>query len=163
MPALDLDLKAFLMELAEKPGVLNCLHRLRRKCFDEIDRGLRKCSRLFAPHDQQAGRPILPEQRRDEDGPVAGAHDEVFYRACGLLAKIRNLDGFLPRQRQADVAFADIDWAPGERRDGRGIHAIGCAQLEFLPLLVENVDRSACGAGELHGLGDDGGQHVFEV
>ncbi len=48
-------------------------------------------------------------------------------------------------------------------RNGGGIHAVGCAQFEFLALLVEHVDRSGCSARQLYGLGNDRGQHILEV
>ena len=35
--------------------------------------------------------------------------------------------------------------------------------MKFALQLVEDVDRSGLGAGELHRLGDDGGQHGLEI
>ena len=50
-----------------------------------------------------------------------------------------------------------------ERVDQLLVHAIGGAQPKFALLLVEHVDRTGLGAGELHRLGDDGREHGFEV
>ena len=43
------------------------------------------------------------------------------------------------------------------------IHAVRGAQMKFASLIVEHIDRPSFGAGELHRLGDDGGEHRFEV
>ena len=50
-----------------------------------------------------------------------------------------------------------------ERVDQLLVHAVGGAQAKFALLLVEHVDRAGLGAGELHRLGDDGGEHGFEI
>ena len=59
------------------------------------------------------------------------------------------------------VAGADAPVGDGD--DHLLAHAVGGAELEFLPLLVEHVDRAGVGARELHGALHDGGQHLFEV
>ena len=46
-----------------------------------------------------------------------------------------------------------------ERIDQLPIHAVGGAQVKFALPLVEDIDRAGFSAGELHRLGDDGGQH----
>ena len=43
------------------------------------------------------------------------------------------------------------------------IHAVGGAQMKFALPIVEHIDRAGLGAGELHRLGDDGGEHGFEI
>ena len=43
------------------------------------------------------------------------------------------------------------------------IHAVGGAQMKFALQIVEDVDRAGLGAGELHRLGDDGGEHGLEI
>src|ERR1700730_15824859 len=128
MPALDLHLAAFLMDFAEQAGVLNRKPRLRRKSPEQIDRSLWKFSRLPAVYDQKARDHTLPQQRCEKDGPIARIQNAALRRALRLIAEIRNLDGFLPCQRQSHVPVADIELVPGKRRYGDGIHAVGCAQ-----------------------------------
>ena len=43
------------------------------------------------------------------------------------------------------------------------IHAVGGAQMKFALQIVEDIDRAGLGAGELHRLGDDGGEHGLEI
>ena len=43
------------------------------------------------------------------------------------------------------------------------IHSISRAQTKFACLLIIAVDGASVGAGELHRLGDDGGEYGFEI
>jgi hypothetical protein len=43
------------------------------------------------------------------------------------------------------------------------IHPVGSAQTKRALQLVEHVDRTGLGGGELHRLGDDGGEHGFKI
>ena len=54
-------------------------------------------------------------------------------------------------------------WLLRQRVDQFLIHAVSGAQMKFALLLVEDVDRAGVGTGELHRLGDDGGEHGFEI
>ena len=51
----------------------------------------------------------------------------------------------------------------GERVDQLLIHAVSGTQVKFALPIVEHVDRAGLGAGQLHRLGDDGGEHDFEI
>src|SRR5215472_12375885 len=139
------------MELAEQAGVLNRLHRLRRESLEQIDRGLRKCSRLFTAHDQKADNSVLPQQRRDKDCPIAGIQNQVPRQARWLIAKIRNLNWSLSCERRVHVPIACIE-VIGKCRNGGGIHTVSRALFEFLAPRIKNVDRSGYGARELDGL-----------
>ena len=50
-----------------------------------------------------------------------------------------------------------------QRVDQLLIHAVGGAQMKFALPIIEDVDRASLGAGQLHRLGDDGGEHGFEI
>ena len=50
-----------------------------------------------------------------------------------------------------------------QRVDQFPVHAVGGAQMKFAPHLVEDVDRAGVGVGELHRLGDDGGEHGLQI
>ena len=62
-----------------------------------------------------------------------------------------------------DVRFVKADALMRQRLDQLLIHAVRGAQMEFPRRFVEHVDRAGVGAGELHRLGDDGGEHRFEL
>ena len=50
-----------------------------------------------------------------------------------------------------------------QRLDQLLVHAVGGAQPKLALGVVENVDRTRLGAGELRRLGDDGREHGFEI
>jgi len=50
-----------------------------------------------------------------------------------------------------------------QRVDQILIHAAGRAQLELPAGVVEHIDRTGFGAGELHRLGDNGREHGFKI
>ena len=62
-----------------------------------------------------------------------------------------------------DVRLIKANVLMGQRVNQLLIHAVGGAQMKFALHIVEDVDRAGLGAGELHRLGDDGGQHGFEI
>jgi hypothetical protein len=62
-----------------------------------------------------------------------------------------------------DRRICHVNMSMREGVDQLPVHAIGGAQAKFALLLVEHVDRTGIGAGELHRLGDDGREHGFEV
>ena len=71
--------------------------------------------------------------------------------------------GLRSRRRRPDVGVAGADAPVGDGDDHLLAHAVGGAELELLPRLVEHVDRAGVGARELHGALHDGGQHLFEI
>ena len=58
--------------------------------------------------------------------------------------------GLRSRRGRPDVRVAGADVPVGDRDDHLLAHAVGGAQLELLPRLVEHVDRAGVGARELH-------------
>ncbi len=65
--------------------------------------------------------------------------------------------------RFADQRVADVDTAILDFADDRTVHSVSCAQVEFLDSLVEHIDRTRLGAGELRCLGDDRVQDGLQV
>ena len=63
----------------------------------------------------------------------------------------------------ADRRLADVDMTILDLADDRIVHSISCAQMEFLDSLVETVDCTCLGAGELRRLGDDSVQDGLQV
>ena len=62
-----------------------------------------------------------------------------------------------------NVRFVKADALMRQRVNQLLIHAVGGAQMKFALQIVEDVDRAGLGAGELHRLGDDGGEHRLEI
>ena len=67
------------------------------------------------------------------------------------------------REGLSDVRFVKADALLRQRVNQLLIHAVGGAQMKFALQLIEDIDRAGLGAGELHRLGDDGGEHGFEI
>ena len=81
----------------------------------------------------------------------------------GFLVQVGDLGRLALGQHRRDRRIAHVDMPMRQRVDQLLVHAIGGAQAKFALLLVEHVDRTGLGAGELHRLGDDGREHGFEV
>ena len=63
----------------------------------------------------------------------------------------------------SDVRLVKADALLRQRVNQLLIHAIGGAQMKLALQIVEDIDRASLGAGELHRLGDDGGEHGLEI
>ena len=61
------------------------------------------------------------------------------------------------------VRIVKADAPLGQRVNQLLIHAVGGAQMKFALLIIEHIDRASLGAGKLHRLGDDGGEHGLEI
>ena len=68
-----------------------------------------------------------------------------------------------PARTSCDVRLIHADMLLRQRVNQLLIHAVGGAQMKFTLHIVEDIDRTGLGAGELHCLGDDGGEHGLEV
>ena len=80
-----------------------------------------------------------------------------------FLSQVGDLDRLALREGLRDVRLVEADVLLRQRVDQLLIHAVGGAQMKFALPIVEDVDRAGLGAGELHRLGDDGGEHGFEI
>ena len=77
--------------------------------------------------------------------------------------QVGDLDRLALREGLSDVRLVKADALTSQRVNQLLIHAVGGAQMKFALQIVEDVDRSGLGAGELHRLGDDGGEHGLEI
>ena len=89
--------------------------------------------------------------------------DEIQYRGEGLVEQVGNLYRRALCRRVRNDWLVSTDALPSDGDDHRLIHTMRCPQLEFLTLLIENVDATPIGRRELHRLGNNGGQHCLEV
>ena len=157
------ELLALLLDLAEQPRVLDRHHRLVGEGLQQVDGGLRKFAGRLAPHHQRADDVVGTEQRHDQQRAEALAQVDLVDRRGRLVLDVGDLDRLALASRPADVGVAGADAPVGDRDDHLLAHAVGGAQPELLPRLVEHVDRAGVGARELHRALHDGGQHLFEV
>ena len=143
--------------------VLDRHRRLRRKSLDQIDGVRREGSRRFATDHQQADDVFSTDERGHQPRAVTGTQCDLVQVRGRLLLQVGDLDQLAPCQDYRDVRFVDADIGMRERVNQLLIHAVGGAQMKLALLIVEDIDRSRLGAGELHCFGDDGGEHGFEI
>ena len=80
-----------------------------------------------------------------------------------FLPQVGDLDRLALRESRCDVRLVEADVLLRERVNQLLIHAVGGAQMKFALQIVEDVDRAGLGAGQLHRLGDDGGEHGLQI
>ena len=163
MLARDRELAALLLDLAEKPRVLNRDHRLRGESLEQIDGRGRERARRAPAHDERADDAVGPQQRHDEKRAEPGLEDDVGDGIVRLLHEIGDLHGRAPRRRLADAGGAEADALAADRGDHALVHADGGAQREILGRVVEDIDRAGVGLRQLDRVRDDGGEHGLEI
>ncbi len=127
VPAGDLELAAFFLDLAEQPRVLDRHHRLHGESVEQLDDAFRKFAGLLAPHHQRADDAVRAKQRHDQHGPISLAQDDVVHRRLRLVAHVGNLDRPALRGRRAHPGVVDRDVLAGDRLDHFFGHAVGRA------------------------------------
>src|SRR3984893_6991268 len=80
-----------------------------------------------------------------------------------MILNVGNLDRHTLLHSPADCRLADVDMTIPDRGNDSIVHSIGRTQPEFPAGVVEHIDGSSLGIGELGRLGDYGGQHGLEV
>ena len=118
---------------------------------------------MLAPDDECANGAVDTQQRYDQESPESRADDDVEDRCIGIVLNVGNLDRDALLYRLADRRLANVDMTILDLGDDCLVHAIGCAQVEFLRDVIEHIDCSRLGTGELCGVGDDSIQDSFQV
>ena len=77
--------------------------------------------------------------------------------------QVGDLDRLALREACAMFGSSRPICALRERVNQLLIHAVGGAQMKFALPIVEDIDRAGLGAGKLHRLGDDGGEHGLKI
>ena len=157
------ELPALVLDLMEQARVLDCQHRLGGKGLQQVDGLLWELARSLAADHESADDALGAEQRNNQNGAVAGPHDHLEIMRWRLLLQVRDLQRRTLARRLADTSISDADVPLLECRDQLIVHSVGGAQPEFLFGLVVIIDGARIGLGQLHGLADDGGQHLLEI
>ena len=147
----------------EQARVLDRHRRLRRKSLDQVDGILREGARRSAADHQQADDIFPAQQRRHQPRAVTGAQGDLVEVERASSLKSATWIGSRLREGLRDVRIVKADVPLRERVNQLLIHAVSGAQMKFALRIVEDVDRAGLGAGELHRLGDDGGEHGLEI
>src|SRR2546425_4514011 len=90
----NLELRALLLDLAEKPRVLQGEGRLGRKGLQELDSLRREFSRRRPVHDQPADEMVLAEEWYGQERAVPCPQEGLAHAAsiCARLRNVRDLD-----------------------------------------------------------------------
>ena len=137
---------------------------MRRKSLDQVDGVLREGARRAAADHQQADDILSAQQRRYQQRAETGAQGDLVDMAEEASSlQVGDLDRLALREGLSDVRLIKADVLLRQRVNQLLIHAVGGAQMKFALHIVEDIDRASLGAGELHRLGDDGGEHGLEI
>jgi hypothetical protein len=153
---------ALLRDLTEQARVLDRQNRLRGKCLEKLDRALCKFARLFTPYHQGTDNLLGAAQRHVEQRTKAGADNNIEGN-CRIILDVRDLNWHAALDCLADASLAKANMAAPQLGDDGFVEPIRGAQLEFLLGVIKHIDGTGFGAGELGGLGDDGGEHGFQI
>ena len=156
-------LPALVLDFAEQPRVLDRQHRLRRERLHQVDDVLREGAGSAAADHQHADDIAAAGERRDETRAETGAQRDFVELGGGFRPQVGDLSRAVLGQQRSNRRIAHVDMPMRQRLDQLLVHAVGGAQPKLALGVVENVDRTRLGAGELRRLGDDGREHGFEV
>ena len=159
----DLELAALLLDLAEQARVLNRDHRLRGEGLQQIDRALGEFPGLAAPHHEGAHHAIRAQQRHHQQPAIAFPQHDVGELRRGFVLEVRHLHRLATFGRPADRGILQLEPMFTERGGKSLAHPVGGAQSKLATLLIVDVDGAGIRVGELNGLGDDRGEHGFQL
>ena len=117
--ARDLELPALFLDLAEQARVLDRQHRLRGEGLQQINGALRKSPGSLRRTTSSADDLVRPQQRHDQQRPIAGAQDDFVDRIGGSRAGRQSGSARAPRARERLTGSRDARGPFRERRDQR--------------------------------------------
>src|SRR5947207_8012088 len=153
--ARNFELTTFLLDFPKEIGVLDRQHRLISKGLKQVNRALRKFTRLLASDHQGPDDLTRPQKRHDQNCPIASADNDVDDWGWRLFHQINNLYRGALCGRPSDDPLVGTDALLTDGGNHCLVGAMRCTELEFLALLLEYVDRTPVGRRELNGFGNN--------